>query len=277
MHSFISLLILVVLATSVRAQQASTSLLVENYDEVDFLQSSLTLTESQANLFWPLYEQFGRTLSAVKANTGAAMIHLSNANAKELSQRMIDVLRSQKEEVLIRKELFDKVQSLTNGTVAFQVIQSEAIFNLLERSKVYDEVWMQRFIGDGTVLRDEAARIALMEELLEVPDAVIPAFRDLAEQYEFEYSRIVGHDMAFFELYIEDPKELTPGQSKKLGSCFVSMQMNEVSLKERFFGKLSEAFGDEFAVRFVLLEEYFGVMNKLRAWSEYLEYHDTLK
>ena len=100
-------------------------------------------------------------------------------------------------------------------------------------------------------------------------------FRRRMSDFEFEYSRVVGHEYVFFEQYIDDPAAWTPGQCKMCGSAFIAMQVNELKVKERSFKQFDSAFGSSLGANFISLQEYVSVVSKLRVWSEYLATADA--
>ncbi len=93
-------------------------------------------------------------------------------------------------------------------------------------------------------------------------------FTTLFSNFEFEYSRVVGHEYLFFQHYIDDPVDWTPRQCKMLGENFLAMQFNEMKIKDRYYTLLSEKFDKVIASRFISLHEYMSMMSKMEVWTE---------
>jgi hypothetical protein len=254
------------------SQQASQSQFrQEKADQLNILQSSLALHESQEDLFWPIYEQYEQKLSKLKESTVESLRTLT-LNVDEMSAfgSVQNLLLDQHKEAALKKEYFDKIIASTNGTVALQFLQGEALYDLLLKSRLYEKLQWEHPSWTPSVLKDELLRQSLTETTLGVMPADSTKFRTLMSDFDFDYSRVVGHQFAFYEQYVESASEWTPGQCKQLGNNFLKMQISEVKVKDQYFNRFNESFGPSFAARFIALQEYFNLMSKLKVWSDYL-------
>jgi hypothetical protein len=255
------------------SQQASQqiSFAEQDREKVNILKASVAFHDGQESIFWPLYEQYEQKLDKIRENSFVALQHLTLNHSDSLALENVQhLLLEQNEEASIKREYFDKLNLSTNGILALQFLQSEALFDLLTKSKWYEKLPWERPKWNPGILKDEQLKISAFISLLDVNSEQAQEFKLLMEDFEFEYSRIVGHEFLFFEQYIEDPFDLTPGQCKTIGSSFVKMQLHEVKIKERYFEKMNKAFGTSFAARFIAMEEYFNIISKLNVWSNYL-------
>jgi hypothetical protein len=254
------------------SQQASqTQLREEKPDQLNILKSSLALRESQEDLFWPIYEQYEQKLSELKESTFESLRALTlNVEEMRAFSSVQNLLLDEHKEAALKKEYFDKIVASTNGTVALQFLQGEALYDLLLKSRLYEQIQWDHPSWTPSVLKDEMLRQSLTEITLGVVPADSTKFRTLMSDFDFEYSRVVGHQFAFYEQYVDNAGEWTPGQCKQLGNDFLKMQINEVKVKDRYFNKFNETFGPSFAARFIALQEYFNLMSKLKVWSDYI-------
>jgi hypothetical protein len=256
---------------SIIAQQADIRLTVhdQSSQRLSVMKSALSLRQSDEVAFLPIYAQYEGQLVADDGCSLASVNQLaSSSRASEAAACVRAVLKSQNQSVVLRREYFEKINSATNGTVAFQFLQFEALLDLLQQSRLYENTNWNHPQWHKAMLKDEAIKREVMEFTLGLNAEQREKFRPLYEDYEFEYSRVVGHQLVWFEQFIEDVSDFTPAQCKKLGREFLSMQQNELKIRERFLKKFIDILGEETAARYMALEDYFSMMAKLKTWSE---------
>jgi hypothetical protein len=254
------------------SQQASQQIIFPSVpDRINILKASLALHESEENIFWPLYEQYEEKLTILKQSTleslRAVSLNVDRANAVNGVNSLFQDLQR---EANLKKEYFDRLLSSTNGTIGLQFLQGEALYDLLMKSALYEELNWKYPQWNPEAVRDELIKKNIFENALGVAPEDTTQFRQLLTEFEFDYSRIVGHEFLFFEQYIDDPTTWTPGQCKKLGNAFINMQLNEVKVKDKYFKQFSEAFDPLFAARLISFQEYFIMMSKLKVWSDWI-------
>jgi hypothetical protein len=264
-----------VVLNSVYGQHASNQLtLTDAPNREKILRASIALPESEANLFWPLYEQYETRLNAMKENTIESLRQLILDHGEGSLEKVQKLLTDQRTEAALKKEYFDKILISTNGAVALQFLQGDALYDLLLKSKMYEQMQPSETVWSPAIMTNESLKRNILEFALGVNANDTTRFRSLLENFEFDFSRVVGHGYVFFEYYIDDASGWTPGQCKKLGDSFIHMQLNEVKVKDQYLRKFDEAFGPDFAARFMSLQEYFCMMSKLKVWSDYVSIPD---
>jgi hypothetical protein len=260
------------------AQQAS-SVAVHELDNTQskFLRATLSEHEMPETIFWPLYEQYHQKSNEFETATANTLQELTSAddasNIQDLVRQSFD---NQYEEAKLKDDYFSKVLNATNGTIALEFLQSEILFDLLLKSKLYESMAWSKPKWTATMLKDEAAKLTVLESTLDIPASRIDRFRLISEEFEFDYSRVVGHQLVFFENCIDDVAELTPGACKKLGSNFISMLQNETKVKQKYFKLLQKEFDPLLAAKFISFQEYFFTMAKLNVWSESIALQETI-
>lgn len=277
--SLISTLISSLVITSGIAQDTSVHFTSdENIPErLALIESAITLPDAQENIFWPLYEQYAkkRIKDKSEAFIQPETTHPHGKNPASLdpadgdpSSFALEILNDESDGVKLKMEYFDKIESALNGSIALQFLQSEALLDLIQRSRLYEKMKWDRPEWNAGLLKDENAKCQIMEFTLGLSGNEAQKFRALFEDYQFEYSRIVGHQYFFFEQYIEDVSGLTPAQCKKLGREFLMMQQREVAIRKNYFQKMREFFGEKVAIRFLAVDDYYSLMEKLKTWSD---------
>jgi hypothetical protein len=244
-------------------------------DRLSLIGSAVTLPAAQENDFWPLYEQYekkrkdqGETFRPfVSADLNGEISSFDSLN-QDPSSLVLKILNAESRGVKLKKEYFDKIESALNGSIALQFLQSEILIDMIHRSRLYEgEKWSCPDWNVG-MLKDENMKCQVMEFTLGLSGNDSQKFRPLFEDYQFDYSRIVGHQYFFFEQYIEDVSGLTPAQCKKLGNEFLNMQQREIVVRKNFFEKMRQFFGAKVAVRFLAVDDYYSLMEKLKTWSD---------
>jgi hypothetical protein len=97
--------------------------------KVDIIRQNITLTDEQANKFWPLQRSYEDDLSKlgddrvnVIRDYAKNWDNLSDSTAKDLGNRLLDY---QKKRVDLRKKYFDRISKEITPTVAAKFFQVE--------------------------------------------------------------------------------------------------------------------------------------------------------
>jgi hypothetical protein len=97
--------------------------------KVDIIRQNLTLTDEQANKFWPLQRSYENDLSKlgddrlnVIRDYAKNWDNLSDSTAKDLGNRLLDY---QKKRVDLRKKYFDRISKEITPTIAAKFFQVE--------------------------------------------------------------------------------------------------------------------------------------------------------
>lgn len=247
------------------AQQASLLHVAddEKSERKNVLRSLLALKESEETIFWPLYEQYEQQLESTSFSIRTAAAQSNNPNSV-----IGQAFKNQYRNVRVKKEFFERINAAINGTIALKFLQSEALTELMQKSKYRELDFGEQLVWDKQFINDERLKFERMVELLSPSPESVEKLRLVFDDFEFEYSRVVGHQFVWFELYVEDPLDLTPAQCKKMGAEFLQQQYNEVRVAERFFKQLASDTDEKLAAMFIMLEDYFNTMAKLEVWSD---------
>ena len=235
-------------------------------DRLTALQSTITIKEIDADEFWSIYHQYTQERPVTASHTYFS----ESADSIDAHSCVNEILKSQLANLSLKRQYFDKINESLNGTLALQFLQSEALLDLIVKSQSYENKSWKQPQWRPEMMEDADVKMFAMEKSLALTKEQALRFRSLFVEFEFDYSRIVGHRLAWFEQYVEDITDLTPAQCKKLGKEFLTMQQNELRLLEKMFKSMHEAFGDEVALTYMALEDYFTMAAKLRTWDIHL-------
>ena len=224
----------------------------------------MVLTEVDENLFWPMYRQYEK-----ERQMPATRTFLEGSDSKDTKSFVKQIFDGQAENLSLKRQYFNRISGSLNGTLALQFLQTEALLDLMVKSQLYDSQAWEHPLWRSEMLEDENVKMLSMEESLGLTKEQALRFRSLFVEFEFDYSRIVGHQLVWFEQYVEDITDLTPAQCKKLGNEFLTMQQNELRLLERMFKSMLETFGEEVALKYMALEDYFTMAAKLQTWDSH--------
>ncbi len=246
------------------AQQASLySIADEKSERENVVRSLLILKKSEETIFWPLYEQYARQIKPASFNVPGVP-----DQPDELNAIIGEAFRDHYENIRTRKDYFEKINSAINGTIALKFLQSEALSELMHKSKYCERNFGDRLVWDKRFITDEQLKFDHLTALMDTSPEFAEKIRLIFDDFEFEYSRVVGHQFVWFELFVEEPFETTPAQCRKIGAEFLQQQHNEIKVAERFFKRLASETNEKFAATFIMLEDYFNTMAKLEIWSD---------
>lgn len=247
-HTVLSVALLVISGVAF-SQQASLKQSGENaVDRRSVLKTTLAFSGTvEETLFWPLYELYEQRMPEM---SGCTLVG-DRIDGQPPRQTVEAILRCQADEIAVKNEFFRKIDSAINGTIALRFIQSETLTDLILKSRFFETTNLQKPVWNENMIEDEKAKLDLFAALLRMsPDETVK-LQPLLSDYEFEYSRVVGHAFVWFEQYIEDLSDLTPAQSSTMGMEFLEMQEKEIKLKQRFFNKVADVLGEDLAARFL--------------------------
>jgi len=230
------------------------------FDRRSVLNATLAFTGTvEETSFWSLYDEYESGIPEAFQCTHT----LSSRQGRTSRQCVESVLANQSKEVFVRKDFFARISKATNGKTAFQFLQSEILTDLILKSRIFEAAQDHYPMWNSNLIEDESAKFAVLRSAMHVEDQDISKFESIVADFEFEYSRVVGHALVWFEQYVEDITDFTPAQCVVLGNEFLKMQEDEINLKARYFNIIASSLSEETAARFIALQDYFFNMDKL--------------
>ena len=246
-------------------------------ERMSVVKNSINVPSGHEKSFWPVYENYFNKVEAVSLQAYSAVNDLANLNdgvsddeAVASAKKVFDLRR---QELALRKEYYYQIGAEFNGIIAMQFLQAEAILGMMENSGIYDATQWRRyrfyprgFKGDAAVIR--AAKYNTISKAIGLSPETAPQFYVIYTNYEQECDQMLGEDYSLIGLYAGDPSGFTPGLAKRLGYDLLTIMDREISIKEKYFDKLTEAIGGKTAARLFAWEDYYSLQNKMLAWSE---------
>lgn len=241
-------------------------------ERVSVVEASVDITEFHERLFWPIYEQYQEKQEVSLDCALQAFKQLATAESKSAANAykcVHEFILAQHDALAIKREYFQKMSKGVNGFIALQFLQTEALYDLIMKSDFYGKFEWTKPVTTLLIEEEDSVKRSFFDTTLSLSDEEAVKFWPLYDAFQFDYSRVVGEQLLWFEQYIEDASLLTPGQCKHLGEAFLKMQQAEINVKEKYVQQIANTLGAAFASRFFALEDYFSVLAKMKVWAAY--------
>lgn len=223
-------------------------------------------------IFWPIYSEYEFAqqkvfdgLHVLESMVGDKDSHISISGHNEIKK----YIKIQYDEVATKHRYFSTIAQDVNGSLAYQFVQTETIFDLMDRADFYrlhNFSPLASYIG----FLNDSLKWNYMISYLSISTEQSEKLKPVYDLFEFEYSRVVGEQFVWFGQYTDDVSLLTPGQAKLMGESLLRMLKAEITVKEKFFWLIEDIIGSDSAAQYFLMEDYVSVRNKLQVWADCL-------
>lgn len=277
MKSLGCILILCSMASAGFGQHAKNTLAltVSGKDRISVVRSSVHLAEWHEKSFWPLYEKYMTDAIKVYSETYRSLKDLAGTDAQAADEDAFangwKVLTSRNEELELRKKYYQEVGAVLNGVVALQFIQTEAMMDMLESTRIYGDSPLGQYRFHSQSLPEGQSKEAKHNTLaaaLSIPDDKKDAFWSVYTKYEDESNALLGDAYSVYTLFASDAADFTPALAKRLGNDLLHVMEREIRLKERFFLEMNAMVGSSLAARFLAWEDYYSFVSKMYVWAD---------
>jgi hypothetical protein len=145
-HLYIIGLINVIVASACLAQQYNNSIAlnasVSGTDRMSVIKNSIAIDEWHEKSFWPLYGKYaskveGVSMQAYRALNDLALVNKSISN-DEAYEDGVKFINFRYELLNILQQYYVEIGSEFNGIVALQFLQTEALLDMIESSRIYE-------------------------------------------------------------------------------------------------------------------------------------------
>jgi hypothetical protein len=245
---------------------------------MSMVKNSIDIPSWHEKSFWPLYEKYMNKVEDVSLSTYRALDDLARTDSKSSDQEAYDNARKMIEfryaELDVRKQYYQDIAAGFNGVIAFQFLQTEALLDMMESSRIYDATSWRKYRFHPQAMESsqiESAKHNTIQKALALSPDKAQAFFDVYSKYEQECDQLLGENYNIVGLYAGEASDYTPGLAKRLGNDLLNVMNREIKLKEKYFDQMNFAFGPAVASRFLAWEEYYSLVNKMHAWSESFE------
>lgn len=270
--------LMVVVAFSASGQHAQGTLVaasVSGVDRLSIVKNSISIPAWHEKSFWSVYEDYLGNVNEVSTQGYRSLETLAEADkntngaeAFELGQQMIN---DRRDLLALRERYYKQIGSGFNGIIALQFLQAEALLDMMESCRIYEQTHWSDFRFHPKALNPsqfKKAKHNTIHAALTPSAEEADAFWEVYDRYEEECDALLGEDYSLISLYAGDPSDFTPAIAKRLGNDFLSVMQRELKLKEKYFVEMKQVVGPSLATRFLAWEDYYSLVSKMYAWAE---------
>lgn len=244
-------------------------------DRMMLVKTNIPLTEWHEKSFWSQYKNYLDKIQNVSMLARVTINELAETTkttdeqvAYETGSKMIACLFN---ELTIRSQYFVEIDREHNGVIGLQFLQTEALLEMIERSRIYQQTSLQNFRFLPKVFsssHQKQTKYLILTKALSLSSEEALVFFPIYSRYEIEVDETLGEDYSMYELFIGEASDLTPSLAKQQGNDLLTIMDREIKLKEKYFNEINTMVGSSLASRFLAWEDYYSIMCKMHAWLE---------
>lgn len=248
---------------------------VSSPDRLVIVKNSLTIPAWHEKNFWPVYETYLSDITKQASSSNQLLSSFaqsefdrSDNNAYEKGKQM---LGSRFDVLTVRQRYYSSIGSSFNGIIALQFLQTEALFDMMEASSIYENSRWRNFRFHPNITSSQKVRAAkhnMIKAALNIPEQQSELFWSIYKNYEVECDALLGENYNMISLYSSEPADFTPALAKRLGMDFLSVMERELKLKQKYFDQMNLRVGSTLAAGFLAWEDYYSLISKMNSWSE---------
>lgn len=248
---------------------------VTNNERLSIVKNSIIVPTWHEKTFWPLYEDYLNNTTEVASLSYRSLDNMARLNGNLSGEETFSYVRSMIKNrfdlLALKERYYAQIGAGFNGIIALQFLQTEALLDMMECSRIYEETEWKKFRFHPKAQDQESFKTAkhnTIKTALGITNDKAEAFWKVYNRFEEECDAILGQDYSLISLYAGDPTDFTPGLAKRLGADFLQVMKREAKLKEKYFLQMNEAVGPILASRFLAWEDYYSLVSKMYAWAE---------
>lgn len=250
-------------------------LTVSGKDRISVVKSSVQLAEWHEKDFWPVYERYMNDGVKVSTNTFRSLQNLIRTDKSTTEQEAFEngwqLLTYRNEDLKLKKQYYQEVGAALNGVVALQFLQTEAMMDMLEASRIYGNSDWKNYRFHAVGMREDQARETkhnLLASAVDLAPEKADAFWSVYSRYEDECDALLGENFSVYSLFSSDASDFTPALAKRQGNDLLQVMEREIRLKERYYLEMNATAGSLAAARFLAFEDYYSIVAKMYAWAD---------
>jgi hypothetical protein len=244
-------------------------------DRLSIVKNSISIPAWHEKTFWSVYEDYLGNVGEVSLLSYRSLENLArvdkNTGGAEIFEQAQRMINDRRDLLTLRERYFSQIGTGFNGIIALQFLQTEALLDMMESSRIYEQTGWRNFRFHPRALNEAQFRQAkhntIRAALVPAP-AETDAFWNIYTRYEEECDALLGEDYSMISLYAGEPSDFTPAIAKRLGNDFLQVMQRELKLKEKYFLEMNRAVGPSLAARFLAWEDYYSLVSKMYAWAE---------
>ena len=244
-------------------------------DRIAMVKNSIDIPAWHEKSFWPVYENYISKAEEVSLRAYRSLDDLVRMNKvvtdEEAHNHATKLLAYRHAELEVMKQYYSEIGVAMNGIVSFQFLQAETLLDMMESARIYDaSIYRNYRFHPGVVDEDEftTAKYNTISKAIDLPVDKAQDFYEIYTRYDHESDDLLGEEYSIYGYYACEPSDFTPGIAKRLGHDLLNVMQREAKLKEKYFAEMNNVVGPVLAARFLAWEDYYSILNKMRAWSE---------
>jgi hypothetical protein len=244
-------------------------------ERMSMVKNSIEVPSSHEKSFWPLYEKYMNKAEEVSLLTYRSLDDLARMDNTVSDQEAYDNARKLLDfryaELEVRKQYYADIGAAMNGYVSMQFLQTEALLDMMESSRVYDATKWRKYRFHPQAMESTqitSAKYNTIAKAVSLLPEDAQNFFSVYGRYELECNAVLGEDYSLFGLFAGEISGFTPGLAKRLGYDLLSVMEREIRLKDKYFKEMNEAVGPKLASKFLAWEDYYSLVSKMHAWSD---------
>lgn len=237
---------------------------------MDLVRASIPLSEWHEMSFWAQYKDYLGKIQAVSSQTYGAIQKLARTEKGGDDQKAFEngceIIACRFNELIVKREYFNQISHNHNGIIGFQFLQAEAMLDLIESARIYDQSSLRnfRFLHNAfSADKLKQAKYNMITSALSLSPNEADTFFPVYFRYEQECDDLMGETYDLYELFSVDAADLTPLVSKNHGYNLLTLMKREIKLKEKYFNEMNSAVGSSLAARFLAWEDYYSITCKM--------------
>jgi hypothetical protein len=265
-----------VMAFASLAQRNSGTLVasIAGADRLSLVKNSISIPAWHEKTFWPMYEDYLKNIGGVSSSAYRYLDEFAKTEQynddKEAFEMASKMIGSRYDLLALRERYYSQMGSAFNGVIALQFLQTEALLDMMESSRIYESTHWKNYRFHPTALNAAQLKTSkhnTINTALSLPENKLQAFWEIYNRYEEECNALLADDYSMVSLYAGDPADYTPALAKLLGTEFLHVLQREVKLKEKYFNEMNRMMGGSVAARFLAWEDYYSLISKMHAWA----------
>lgn len=242
-------------------------------DRLTVVRTSIPLTEWHERSFWHQYKNYLERIQNISSVTYKTLQELvqTGKTANEAFENGRKMITHRLDELSLKRQFFDEICLEHNGIIALQFLQTEAMLDMMESSRIYEQTPLRSFRfhpNEFSSTQLKQVKYNIITKALSLTPEEVAIFFPVYSRYEDESEEILGEEYNLYELFTGEPSDITPLLAKRQGTDLLTIMDREIRLKEKYFNEMNTTAGSLLAGRFLAWEDYYSTTAKLYMWVD---------
>jgi hypothetical protein len=248
---------------------------ISGVERLSLVKTSIDVPTWHEKTFWPVYETYLSNSAEVSSQTYRALDDLARTTKSSADDEALNngkkLIQYRYDEFALLQKYYEEIGKDFNGVLAMQFLQTEAMIDMMESARLYENSPLRTYRFYAKALSEEqlaAAKRNTIKKALGLSDEQEAAFWEVYSRYEEECNATLGENYDIFSVFAGEASDFTPALAKRLGYNFLTLMKREIKLKEKYFEEMNRTVGSSLAARFLAWEDYYSVVSKMYTWAD---------